>query len=331
MLNITLLVQERNVTNYNSAGKLLQSNNKHCVNMEVAAVDAEYHDCDFDWNEFANSIDVEALLLSANNHTLTENPHLDDELNKQATSWDSFYSHHRTAEVYKPRRYLHKEFQSILIDSRINCILEVGSGYGSSCVPLLQTFPEKRYVATDFSPVVVDMLSSSNHIIAAASTPDQVKSFVWDITQEPSVEIVQEQARAILCVFCLSAVSSEYHLACLQHMAMALDSSYDGYILFRDYGLLDMTMFRHKQRVDELTFRRPDGTLCYYFSLPYLQQLAEIAGLIVVDLKYATVINGNRRTGQELRRVFVHAIFKKRNATTPITNDVKEAVDSLIT
>ena len=41
-----------------------------------------------------------------------------------------------------------------------------------------------------------------------------------------------------------------------------------------------------------------------------LAQAAE-AGLETVECRYACVVNRNRKTGAELRRVFVHALFRK--------------------
>lgn len=53
------------------------------------------------------------------------------------------------------------------------------------------------------------------------------------------------------------------------------------------------------------------GTMAYFFSTEDLALRAMAARLDVVECKYVTVINRNRKTGIELRRVFVHGVFEK--------------------
>ena len=89
-----------------------------------------------------------------------------------------------------------------------------------------------------------------------------------------------------------------------------------GVILFRDYGVCDMTMYRHHTRHSERLFVRSDGTLAYYFDLDYLRSIAAAAELRVEELEYATVRLQNRKTGQVMRRVFVHAVLRA-NAPAP--------------
>ncbi len=48
---------------------------------------------------------------------------------------------------------------------------------------------------------------------------------------------------------------------------------------------------------------------------PCVQELAELAqrcGFDVVESSYATVLNSNRKLSLHLKRVFVHAVLKKR-------------------
>ena len=99
---------------------------------------------------------------------------------------------------------------------------------------------------------------------------------------------------------------------------------------FRDYAHLDMTMLRHKQRIGPFLFRRPDGTLCYSFTQEYLQALVQTTVSVpsltspstccsvslkeifeIVEMKYACVKNVNRKKNIEMRRVFIHAVFRK--------------------
>ena len=98
---------------------------------------------------------------------------------------------------------------------------------------------------------------------------------------------------------------------------------------FRDYAHLDMTMLRHKQRLGLFLFRRPDGTICYYFTQEYLQALLSTTVSVpsltssstrsislnevfeIAEMKYACVKNVNRKKNIEMNRVFIHAVFRK--------------------
>ena len=53
------------------------------------------------------------------------------------------------------------------------------------------------------------------------------------------------------------------------------------------------------------------GTLSRFFSLDTIRDIFESAGFIVEELRYATVFNDNRKTGERLKRAFVHAVFRK--------------------
>jgi methyltransferase-like protein 6 len=66
-----------------------------------------------------------------------------------------------------------------------------------------------------------------------------------------------------------------------------------------------------EQRLGHNLYRRGDGTLSYFFSVEDLRMRAEAAGFEVEEARYICVINRNKRTGAELRRVFVHGIFRK--------------------
>jgi len=68
-----------------------------------------------------------------------------------------------------------------------------------------------------------------------------------------------------------------------------------GYLLFRDYGLYDMTMLRfapsqwisHEAGVP--LYQCDDGTLCYYFSVKTLRELLTTTGFVEEELEYCCV------------------------------------------
>lgn len=139
---------------------------------------------------------------------------------------------------------------------------------------------------------------------------------VWDITTpfispHPKFSDPCSVFHGLLCVFVLSAVLPEYHITALTNMRTCLKPG--GSILFRDYAVYDMTMFRHPIRLSERLFQRhhihdgdnvtrdtgtdghEEGTLVYYFDIDYMRSIVEASGLHVSELEYATVINRNRR------------------------------------
>jgi hypothetical protein len=131
---------------------------------------------------------------------------------------------------------------------------------------------------------------------------------------------------AILCVFALSAVHPSLHVQSFMNMRDLLflgsqqtaDSSQEQeqqqqqhrkVILFRDYAIHDMTMYRHATRHGDWLFRRADGTLAYYFTEGHMRRVAAQAGLEVLECCYARVRTENRKAGSVMRRVFLHAVL----------------------
>lgn len=86
-----------------------------------------------------------------------------------------------------------------------------------------------------------------------------------------------------------------------------------GLLLFRDYGLYDMTMLRfgQDQRVGFREYVRLDGTRSYFFCLNTLRDLFVNAGFVELELEYCCVKSLNRRNGKSMERVWVHGKFQK--------------------
>ncbi|KAK1289983.1 hypothetical protein QJS10_CPB18g01634 [Acorus calamus] len=85
------------------------------------------------------------------------------------------------------------------------------------------------------------------------------------------------------------------------------------FLLFRDYGLYDLTMLRFPpiQKMGFREYMRSDGTLSYFFSLDVVRDLFCGAGFIELELEYCCVRSVNRRNGKDMRRVWVHGKFQK--------------------
>jgi hypothetical protein len=56
---------------------------------------------------------------------------------------------------------------------------------------------------------------------------------------------------------------------------------------------------------------RSDGTLAYFFSTEVMGRLCSEAGFKEEYCKYVCVINKNRKSGQEMKRVFIQGRFSK--------------------
>lgn len=220
--------------------------------------------------------------------------------------WDDFFAKHKKGAFFKARRYIVKEFESYL--SAATVVLEVGSGYGCTMLPIIKTFPSIHYIATDYSPHAIDILKSTNLI-----EPSRVSAEVLDIIISPYAtdhSPICSLPQCCLAIFVLSAIETKYHGIAVANMAASLAPG--GCVLFRDYGLFDMTMFRHKTRLEERLFQRSDKTLSYYFDLDYVDHLfSGVCGLEKLELRYDCVTCTNRRSGQTMNRIFVHAVYRK--------------------
>ncbi|XP_022892530.1 methyltransferase-like protein 6 [Olea europaea var. sylvestris] len=115
----------------------------------------------------------------------------------------------------------------------------------------------------------------------------------------------------ITLIFTLSAVP-------LDRMPTAITQCFSilkpgGLLLFRDYGLYDMTMLRFEpaQRVGYREYLRSDGTRSYFFCLNSVRNLMSAVGFTELELEYCCVKSVNRRSGKIMRRVWVHGKFQK--------------------
>ena len=271
----------------------------------------EYHSTDFDLGDWAE--EAKSLYVLPN---ITEYipgcSEVDQSTEELHEKWDDFYSNHNSGKFFKPRRYLTVEFGIYLAEcgETNGVVVEAGCGHGCSMYPIIEKFPV-RYIATDYSAEVIRILEMDKMFDSSRSS-----AYLWDVTVPASAgltSLVASHVGAVVSVFTLSAVHPDKHVQCLQNMRALLinhnNETHNGVILFRDYGIHDMTMYRHKMRYSDTLYGRADGTLSYYFDLDYTRKIAEAAGLYVLELEYATVRTENRKKGTVMRRVFVHAVM----------------------
>lgn len=308
--------------------------------------EAEYHCHDFEWEDLR--ADVEAN-PSFSYHlspfpTTTASPQP-----PSSEAWRSFHRRHASGKFFKERRYLLKEFPELLNSKGCAKVLEVGCGNGSTVVPILRCSPSITVYACDCSE---DTLEKANEIVCntqGVDAKDRFHPFLLDVSKEKLpgwlfckycqssngkvVELSLDSSHLhtrgknpislkedeccvrgidfITMIFTLSAIPFNTIPATLERCVSVLKPG--GLVLFRDYGVYDMTMLRFlpHQRVGFREYMRSDGTYSYFFSLDTVRELFHAAGLLELELEYCCVRSVNRKNGKNMQRVWVHGKFKK--------------------
>jgi hypothetical protein len=265
--------------------------------------------------------------------------------------WDAFYARHG-AKFFHPRSYLLSCFPLLARLAPGDLALECGAGNGSNIAALLECTPA-AIAAGDASQASLAALASVTACQQALAA-GRLRLFPWDVTasgaaaaaagaaagaaaaagapaagpaggagaqappplppplQSPPPPL--PPAAAALLLFTLSAIEPQLHAAAVAHLAASV--ALGGHVCFRDYGRGDLAQLRAPDAaiLSADTHRRPDGTLAHYFGKEEVAALLEGAGCTVLELEYHTVQNTNRKTGQLLQRVFVHALARRDRA-----------------
>uniref|UniRef100_A0A061RNX5 Methyltransferase family protein n=1 Tax=Tetraselmis sp. GSL018 TaxID=582737 RepID=A0A061RNX5_9CHLO len=271
---------------------------------ETTPAAAQYHCNDFSWEELR----VKAEPLLASQTTCVSDNRFVHGSECDSSAWEDFHSAHSTARFFKEKRYLVLEFPVLVDQLLTKHVLEIGSGCGSSLLPVLRENPAASATACDVSETALQLLRDAAD--RAGICPSRL--FAADAAAPEALARMQQlRADACLLVFTLSAVPPGSMRAVLTAAHAALRPG--GLLLFRDYALYDMSQLRFppEQRVGERLYRRLDGTLSYYFTAEDLTARAEEVGFRTVEASYACVRVRNRRKGLEMDRAFVHGVFKK--------------------
>jgi len=138
----------------------------------------------------------------------------------------------------------------------------------------------------------------------AASRAAELNALHASFMRVPAA-VAKGEMHAALLTFVLSALDPREHAAAVAAAARALRPG--GVLFVRDHAAGDAAMLRaaESSRLGERLFVRGDGTLASFFELEEMRALLAAAGLVDIDLKLACVVNRNRKSGVELRRVFV--------------------------
>ncbi|KAJ6434235.1 hypothetical protein OIU84_017855 [Salix udensis] len=289
------------------------------------SAEAEYFSKDFEWEtlrqEIENNPSYQYHLLP---FTDTPSQQLEIQASEDSEAWKRFHHRHSSGKFFKERRYLLKEFPELVSCKEFSKVLEVGCGNGSSVIPILRGNKDIIVYACDCSS---ETLERAKEIVHSSSIFAKVLSLKQ---QECSSDVkeggVADKSGSYLsrecgcCIGGVDFVSLIFTLSAvpLKKMSPAIMECFSvlkpgGLLLFRDYGLYDMTMlqFEQEKRVGFREYMRSDGTRSYFFCLDTVRDLFAGVGFIELELEYCCVKSLNRRKGKSMQRVWVHGKFQK--------------------
>ncbi|XP_043716812.1 tRNA N(3)-methylcytidine methyltransferase METTL6 [Telopea speciosissima] len=314
--------------------------------------ETKYFSKDFEWEEVREEVEknlsLRYHLVPFESSTPLSSP--SSSLANQSEAWKSFHNRHSSGRFFKERRYLLKEFPELLSFHEYSKVLEVGCGNGSTVLPILRGKQSSAVYACDCSKEALDRAKEMIDAADGILIKDRFHPFVCDFSRNgfPKWLVCDSCRRDSLqkhrdflsdgnksegmelnklssnkdhcCIGVLDFVTLIFTLSSLpfQKMPTALEECISvlkpgGLLLFRDYGLYDMTMLRFplEQRVGFREYMRSDGTLSSFFCLDTVRDLFVGAGFIVLELEYCCIKSVNRQNGKQMRRVWVHGKFQK--------------------
>ncbi|KMZ70350.1 Methyltransferase [Zostera marina] len=312
----------------------------------MAAVD--YHSKDFDWADLREEIEKDP---SFHYHLAPFDPSSSSSTS-DSEAWRTFHRRHSTGRFFKERRYLLNEFPD-LVDraGRIGStkVLEVGCGNGSTALPFLRAKEDIIVYACDCSMEALDMAKKMIDAADKPSIKNRFHTFLLDFsenefpkwlfchscrsTQMPKQIYYSDVMKTELklnssslsertecCISGFDFVSMIFTLSAVsfQKMPFVIKECFSilkpgGLLLFRDYGLYDMSMLRFpsNQRTGFREYMRSDGTLSYFFSLDVTRDLFLNVGFLEMELEYCCIRSLNRNSRKNMRRVWIHGKFQK--------------------
>ncbi|XP_004302075.1 PREDICTED: methyltransferase-like protein 6 [Fragaria vesca subsp. vesca] len=306
---------------------------------------AEYFSKDFEWDELRVEVENDPSLSY---HLVPFEPSLSvaEEEEAESQPWNDFHHRHASGKFFKERRYLLQEFPELVGCEENSKVLEVGCGNGSTVLPILRGNEKVTVYACDCSTEALERVKETIYASNIVSIEHRFHTFCCDFSTsgfpswlacnpcQANFEQTSDgrgknesyltdssslkESRCciggvdfVTLIFTLSALS-------LQRMPKSINECFSvmkpgGLLLFRDYGLYDMSMLRFEmdKKVGFREYMRSDGTRSYFFSLGTVKDLFLGAGFIELELEYCCVKSVNRRNGKSMRRVWVHGKFQK--------------------
>ncbi|XP_020526800.1 methyltransferase-like protein 6 isoform X2 [Amborella trichopoda] len=288
------------------------------VGEEIEVVGARYYSKDFEWENLRHEVENSpSLRHHCQPHIVISSS--SSSSGEDAEAWKSFHNRHSRGRFFKERRYLLKEFPELLDAHGWYTILEVGCGNGSSVLPILRAKDTIVVYACDCSMVA---LERAKEAVDAAEISQKLRfhpfycdfsidgfpswifcnacreKFHVEAQNNLSDVVANEEANAMriagtrdvqCCIGGVDFVTLIFTLSSVpfRSMPFVIANCYSvlkpgSLLLFRDYGLYDMTMLRFlpTQRVGNREYKRADGTRSYFFSLDTVRDLFLNAGFI---------------------------------------------------
>ncbi|KAJ8506365.1 hypothetical protein OPV22_007251 [Ensete ventricosum] len=314
---------------------------------------AEYHSKDFEWEELRDKVENDASLryhlvpfVASSSSSPSSDPPPDD-----VDAWRSFHRRHSAGKFFKERRYLLKEFPELLSSGCSIQVLELGCGNGSTILPILRAKESIVVYACDCSEEVLQRAKEIVATTSDVSLDHRLHTFLLDFTvhkfpdwlfcfscqrasSSKPVDLSSDSRERKMrkfnapsfvredqcCIGGVDFVTLIFTLSAIpfQRMSSVIEKCFSVLkpgclLLFRDYGLYDMTMLRFlpEQRVGFREYMRSDGTFSYFFSLDIVRDLFLGAGFTELELEYCCITSVNRQRGKKMQRVWIHGKFQK--------------------
>ena len=225
-------------------------------------------------------------------------------------NWDIFYKRNET-KFFKDRHWTTREFQELLGQDKVSqdcggvqLLLEVGCGVGNFAFPLIEELDTIFIYCCDFSPRAVQFVRDN-----PLYDQTRMKAFQCDITSCTNLadNIPETGVDIVSAIFVLSSIHPDNHQAVFKNLASVLKPG--GVLLFRDYGVYDMTMIRFGpgSKIQDRFYSRQDGTRSYFFNVEEIARFAEAAGLQVAENQFVSRRTINKKEGVDVPRTFVQS------------------------
>ena len=260
--------------------------------------------------------------------------------------------HNKELKYYKDKRYLLQAFPEMAFKDGVGkTFLEVGAGTGAALWPIIQANLDSVFVGVDFEgPIQLlrrrrttlpPTVQQNVHFFPCDATNGP-------LIPRTELGIISDGVDVALLIFCLSACPVESFEMILRKIFSLLKVG--GILCFRDYGLYDSRHLKAMQNAAEQlgkkddthkytgnaqgqtviqiatratkqvwrmggsprSYIRHDNTRAFFFSVEYINSLAQAVGFTVSRSRYACVKNINRKDKTVRYRCFVNAVFQKK-------------------
>ncbi|KAJ8667016.1 hypothetical protein QAD02_008678 [Eretmocerus hayati] len=223
--------------------------------------------------------------------------------------WDLFYKRNEV-RFFKDRHWTTREFEELLGSENTDegkRLLEVGCGVGNFIYPLLEDgINFDKIYACDLSPRAIEFVKSHE-----LYNSDKIQAFQADITTDDCLQGMVTSVNMATLIFVLSAIHPEKFSSVIKNLHQVMEDG--GVVLFRDYGLYDMTQLRFKagHKIAENFYMRQDGTRTYFFSTEEIQDLFKSSGFKAISCSYIQRRTVNLKENIDVPRIFVQGKFIK--------------------